>query len=330
MGPFNISVHVIAFILTFLFTLIIGPILIPILKRMKFGQTVRDDGPSTHLKKTGTPTMGGIIFLIPILVVSIMYSVNYPGILALAYATIGFGLIGYIDDYLKVKKKSKDGLNASQKMLGLLIIAVSFTLYVVYGMKLGTDIIIPFKGIGYTFTLPEWIFIPLTIIVLLSSTNSVNMTDGLDGLASGVTLVVMVFFTIVAMTRREWNSVRIFSSVVAGGCLGFLAFNSYPARVFMGDNGSLALGGAVGAIAIVTKMPWILLVAGAIYVMETLSVIIQIVSFKATGRRVFKMAPLHHHFELSGWNEKKVVVVFISITIIFCIIGFIMLRVKFY
>ncbi|HHW48107.1 MAG TPA: phospho-N-acetylmuramoyl-pentapeptide-transferase [Clostridiaceae bacterium] len=329
-GLFDISEHVAAFIITFILALIAGPILIPALRRLKFGQTVRDDGPSTHLKKTGTPTMGGIIFLIPLLLVSLIYARQYPQILSLSFATLGFGLVGFVDDFIKVKRRSKDGLFWNQKMLGLLIIAVIFALHVTYGMKLGTDIIIPFKGIDFTFTLPEWFFIPLVIIVLLASTNAVNFTDGLDGLASGVTLIVMVFFTIVAMTRNEWDAVRIFSSIVAGGCLGFLAFNAYPAKVFMGDNGSLALGGAVGAIAIIMKMPWILLIVGAVYVMETLSIIIQVAYFKKTGKRVFKMAPLHHHFELSGWKETKVVAVFWTVTIVLCIIGFITLRVRFY
>jgi len=329
-GFLNISEHVAAFVITFILALISGPVLIPALRRLKFGQTVRDDGPSTHLKKTGTPTMGGIIFLIPLFIVSLLYAREYPQILLLSLVTLGFGLVGFVDDFIKVKRRSKDGLYWNQKMLGLLIVAVVFALYVTYGMKLGTDIIIPFMGIDFTFTLPEWVFIPLVIIVLLASTNAVNFTDGLDGLASGVTLIVMVFFTIVAMTRKEWDDVRIFSSIVAGGCLGFLAFNTYPAKVFMGDNGSLALGGAVGAIAIIMKMPWILLIAGAVYVMETLSIIIQVAYFKKTGKRVFKMAPLHHHFELSGWKETKVVAVFWAATVLLCIIGFVALRVRFY
>jgi len=329
-GLFNISEHVAAFIITFILALISGPVLIPVLRRLKFGQTVRYDGPSTHLKKTGTPTMGGIIFLIPLFLVSLIYARQYPQILLLSFVTLGFGLVGFVDDFIKVKKRSKDGLLWNQKMLGLLIVAVIFALYVTYGLKLGTDMIIPFKGTDFTVMLPKWFFIPFVIVVLLASTNAVNMTDGLDGLAAGVTLIVMVFFTIVAMTKKEWDSVRIFSSIVAGGCLGFLAFNTYPAKVFMGDNGSLALGGAVGAIAIMMKMPWVLLIVGAIYVMETLSVMIQVAYFKATGKRVFKMAPLHHHFELSGWKETKVVAVFWTATVVLCIIGFITLRVRFY
>lgn len=323
---FVISTQTIAFAVTFILSLISGPVLIPVLTKLKVGQTVRDDGPATHLKKTGTPTMGGIIFLIPLLLASLYYAVEYPQILALTLATLGFGLIGFIDDFIKVVKRRKDGLYWNQKMLGLLIVSSVFTFYMVYGMKAETDIIIPFLGFDTTYTLPQWIFIPLTILVLVASTNAVNMTDGIDGLAAGVTLIVMVFFAIVAMTRSEWDYIKIFCSMIAGGCLGFLAFNAYPARVFMGDNGSLALGGAVGVVSIMMKMPWILLVIGFIYVIETLSVIIQVVSFKMRGKRVFKMAPIHHHFELSGWKETKVVTVFWIVTIVACFIGFLTLR----
>ncbi len=323
---FTISAQTIAFAVTFLLTLIAGPVFIPIFTKLKVGQTVRDDGPATHLKKTGTPTMGGIIFLLPMLLVSLYYAAEYPGILVLTFTTLGFGFIGFIDDFIKVVKRRKDGLYSNQKMLGLLIVSAIATFYIVYVMKLGTDIIIPFMGFDHTFTLPVWIFIPLCILVLAASTNAVNITDGIDGLAAGVTLIVAVFFAIVAMTRSEWDYVKMFCSTVAGGCLGFLAFNMHPARVFMGDNGSLALGGAVGIVSIVMKMPWILLVVGFIYVIETLSVMIQVASFKIRGKRVFRMAPLHHHFELSGWKETKVVTVFWIITIIACFIGFITLR----
>jgi len=324
------SIQAIAFITTFILSLIAGPIFIPILRRMKFGQTVRDDGPATHLKKMGTPTIGGMIFLVPMLIVSMYFAGKYKQIIPLIIVTLGFGAVGFIDDFIKVVKKRKDGLYPRQKTLGLLIVAVAFAVYAAYNPNLGTEIIIPFLGVESTISLPVWFFIPFTVIVLYASTNSVNMTDGIDGLAAGVTLIVMVFFTIVAMTRSEWNYIKIFTSVTAGGCLGFLAFNSYPARVFMGDTGSLALGGAVGAVAVMAGMPWILLVVGGIYVAESLSVIIQVASFKMTGKRVFRMAPLHHHFELLGWKETKVVYVFWCITIILCFIGFLTLRFKLY
>lgn len=323
------SIQVIVFIAAFVLTLIAGPLLIPVLRRLKFGQTVRDDGPSSHLKKTGTPTMGGILFLIPILLISLFFYRSNPQILALAFVTIGFGIIGFIDDFIKVVKKRKDGLNANQKMIGLLVIATAFSFYIAQFTDIGTDIIIPFLGQDRTFDL-AWLFIPFTIFVLLATTNAVNLTDGLDGLAAGITLIVMVFFTLVAMTRSEWEYVKLFSSAVAGGCLGFLAFNAHPAKVFMGDAGSLALGGAVGAAAIVMKMPLIIVIVGAVYVIETLSVMIQVGSFKLRGKRVFKMAPIHHHFELVGWKETKVVTVFYSATILFCIIGLLALRFRFY
>lgn len=326
--PFNISMHVIIFILSFIFSLVLGPILIPMLARLKFGQTVRDDGPKSHYKKTGTPTMGGVIFLIPIVVLAVFYAKDDPRILPLVFVTLGFGLIGFIDDFIKVVKKRKDGLYWNQKMFGLLVIAVSFAVYV-SRTQTGTDLIIPFLGMENTISL-GWMFVPFTIIVLIAATNSVNITDGLDGLAAGVTLIVTVFFTIVAMTRGEWDYIKIFSSIVSGGCLGFLAFNTHPAKVFMGDTGSLALGGAVGSIAIMMKIPLLLMIVGGIYVIEALSVMIQVFSFKMTGKRVFKMAPIHHHFELSGWKEVKVVSVFWSITVLLCVIGLLALRLRFY
>jgi len=330
-GHFNISVQVTAFILTFLLALVAGPIFIPVLRRLKLGQTVRDDGPSTHLKKSGTPIMGGVIFIIPITLVSIYFSLKqHSDIIPLVIVTLGFGAIGFIDDFIKVVMKRKDGLFWDQKMFGLLIVAATFTIYAVKTDILNSEIIVPFMGMEYTVSIPMWAFVPFTIFVLLAITNAVNLTDGVDGLAAGVTLIVMVFFTIIAMTRGEWDYLKIFSSIAAGGCLGFLAFNVYPAKVFMGDTGSLALGGVVGAISILMKMPWIILVAGLIYVIEALSVIIQVAYFKRTRKRVFKMAPIHHHFELSGWKETKVVLVFWGITVICCIIGLLTLRLKFF
>ena len=327
--PYFGSIQVVAFLISFASALIAGPILIPVLRRLKFGQTVRDDGPSSHLKKTGTPTMGGLIFLIPVLILSGYFSGEYPQILPLAFVTLGFGAIGFIDDFIKVVKKRKDGLYAHQKMLCLLVIASAFAFYIAQFTDIGTDVILPFMGMDITFDL-SWFFVPFTILVLISVTNAVNITDGLDGLATGVTLIVMVFLTLVAMTRSEWDYVKVFSAIVGGGCLGFLAFNVHPAKLFMGDCGSLALGGAVGAAAIMMKMPLIIIIVGFIYVIETLSVIIQVTSFKLRGKRVFKMAPLHHHFELIGWKETTVVYVFWAVTILSCFIGFLALRFRFY
>lgn len=326
--PLNISAHVLMFIVSFFLTLAMGPVFIPFLTKLKFGQTVRDDGPQSHLKKTGTPTMGGFIFLVPMIVLSIFYARYDKQILAVALVTVGFGLVGFIDDFIKVVKKRKDGLYWNQKMLGLLLVAVVFSFYVSRS-GIGTDIIIPLLGMEKTIDL-AWFFIPFTVLVLIASTNAVNITDGLDGLCAGITLIVTLFFSVVAMTRSEWEYIKIFSSILSGGCLAFLAYNAHPAKVFMGDMGSLALGGAVGAISIVMKLPLILFVVGAIYVIEALSVIIQVTSFKLTGKRVFKMAPIHHHFELSGWKEVKVVYVFWTVTLILSIVSLLALGIKFY
>jgi len=326
--PFNISAHVMMFIISFFLTLAMGPVFIPFLTKLKFGQTVRDDGPQSHLKKTGTPTMGGFIFLVPLLIMSIFYARYDVRILPIALVTIGFGLVGFLDDFIKVVKKRKDGLYWNQKMLGLLIVAVIFSFYV-SNTEIGSDIIIPLFGMEKTIDL-AWFFVPFTILVLIASTNAVNITDGLDGLCAGVTLVVTLFFTVVAMTRCEWEYIKIFCSILSGGCLAFLAYNAHPAKVFMGDMGSLALGGAIGAVSIVMKMPFILFVAGGIYVIEALSVMIQVASFKLTRKRVFKMAPIHHHFELSGWREVKVVYVFWAVTFILSIAGLLLLGIKFY
>lgn len=320
----HFTAQIAVFTITFILALVMGPILIPALRRLKFGQTVRDDGPATHLKKTGTPTIGGLIFLIPVILISVIFASKYREIIPLVFALTGFGIIGFIDDFIKVVKRRKDGLYPMQKTFGLLIVAVAFAVYVAYFTDIGVDISIPFFG-----TISQvWFFIPFTVLFLYCTTNSVNITDGLDGLAAGITLIVMVFFALVAATRQEWGYINMFSSAVAGGCLGFLTFNTHPAKVFMGDTGSLALGGAVGAILIMMKIPFLIFVIGAIYVVEALSVVIQVTSFKTRGKRVFKMAPLHHHFELKGWKETKVVYSFWIATVIFCFAGLLILGVE--
>lgn len=324
---FLASTQVVAFVITFVLALIAGPLIIPVLKRLKFGQTVRDDGPATHLKKMGIPTIGGLIFLIPMILVALFYSVDYPGMLPMLLATVGFALIGFVDDFIKVVRRNKDGLNAKQKSVGQLVVGTAFSTYIAFSPKFGTDVIIPFLGMDSLVRIPEWIFIPaVTLFIMYYFTNCVNLTDGVDGLAAGVTLIVTVFFAIVAMTRSEWDFVKIFCSITAGGCLGFLAFNIHPAKVIMGDTGSLALGGVITTAAVIMKMPWILVIAGGIYLIEGLSVMLQVASFKLTGKRVFRMAPIHHHFELSGWKETKVVKVFWLATAVFCFLGFITLR----
>lgn len=317
--------QVVVFVVSFLVALALGMVMIPFLRRMGVGQTVRNDGPSTHLKKTGTPTMGGIIIIIPVIIVSLRFSGLFPGTIPLVLATAGFMLTGFLDDLLKTVRKSKDGLTARQKMLALLSVSAAFSIYAAYYSPMKTAIIVPFTGMGSLVTLPVWVFIPFTMFVLVSSTNAVNLTDGVDGLAASVTIVVMVFFAIASMAWDDLSHIMVFSTACAGGCLGFLAFNLHPAKIFMGDTGSLALGGAVAAASVLMGVPWVLLIAGFVYVAEAVSVIIQVAHFKMTGKRLFRMSPLHHHFELSGWKENRIVAVFTGITVLLCIIGLILL-----
>ncbi len=312
--------------LSFIITLIISVIVIPLLRRLKIGQIERDDGPRSHLKKQGTPTMGGIIMMLTSIIVCIgiyfYYRTKEPDVanhlLPMLLLTLGFGLIGFIDDFKKLVLKNTKGLSPTAKMIGLLIISVAYTLYLTNILHIGTDIYIPFAKIY--ISLPIWLYVPLAILVMLSTTNAINLTDGIDGLSSSVTTIILTALTVIAIVF-DVKEVTIFGSMLAGTCLGFLVFNLYPAKVMMGDTGSLMLGGAVAAISLYLKMPFILLILAIVPILETLSVIIQVSYFKKTGNRVFKMAPLHHHFELSGWKENKVVTIFSCITLIACIIG---------
>ncbi len=314
-------------IISFITSVILGIIILPILKKMKIGQIERDDGPKSHLKKQGTPTMGGIIIIISmILIVTGMYiffvannqeEMAYK-ILPLLLLTIGFGVIGFIDDFKKLVLKNTKGLKPSYKMLGLLIISVAYVMYLVYGLQIGTQIYIPI--LKEYIQLPIYLYILFAIIVILGTTNAVNLTDGIDGLSSSVSAIIITCLTVIAI-KLGVTEVTIFGSIVIGCTLGFLMFNLHPAKVFMGDTGSLLLGGVISAMALYIKMPLILLIIALIPVIETLSVIIQVAYFKKTGNRIFKMAPLHHHFELSGWKENKVVIVFSVITLVLCIVG---------
>lgn len=311
------SEHILAFAAAFILALIAGPICIPFLRRLKFGQTVRDDGPQSHLKKMGTPTIGGLVFIIPITIVALYYSQKYPNIILLLLTTLGFTAIGFIDDFIKVVKKRKDGLYAGQKTFMQLLVCVAFAFYVIRYTEAGSSIVFPFTD----FVIQPWLYFLFIVIFMYFFTNAVNLTDGLDGLCAGVTLVIAIFFTIVSLTNPEWGYIKVFSAAMAGGCLGFLAFNIHPAKVFMGDTGSLALGGALTAIVIMMRMPLILIIVGGIYLIEAISVILQVGSFKLTGKRIFKMAPIHHHFELKGWKETKVVAVFIVVTVMLAIVS---------
>ena len=314
-------------IIAFIVSIIMGFIIIPILKKRKVGQIERDDGPQSHLKKQGTPTMGGIIIIITMALVVIgtyIYLSNMGEtdiahrLLPILLLTIGFGLIGFIDDFKKLVLKNTEGLKPSYKMIGLLIISVAYVIYLVYGLKIETQTYIPI--IKTYIDMPIFIYIPFAIIVILGATNAVNLTDGIDGLSSSVCAIIITCLAIIGISLQLYE-VSIFASIVIGAVLGFLMFNIHPAKVFMGDTGSLMLGGVISGLALYLEMPLLLLIIALIPVLETISVMIQVVYFKKTGKRFFKMAPLHHHFELSGWKENKVVVVFSIVTLLLCIIG---------
>ena len=314
--------------LSFLFTVVFSFIAIPILRKLKVGQMERDDGPESHLKKQGTPTMGGIIIILSMIIICVGLYYYYThmtiepviarNILPLLFVSAGFGLIGFIDDFKKLVLKNTKGLSPKAKMAGLLIIAVAYALYLTNVLKIGTDIVIPF--VKTSITLPIWVYIPFAILVMLAATNAINLTDGVDGLSSSVTTIILTCLTVIAIILNI-KEVTLFGSALAGACLGFLLFNLYPSKVMMGDTGSLMLGGAVAAMSLYLKMPLLLIIIAIIPIAETLSVMIQVAHFKRTGNRIFKMAPLHHHFELSGWKENKIVSVFSLITLIVCIIG---------
>ena len=318
------TTQIIYLILSFVLTAVLGKVIIPILKKLKVGQNERACGPRAHLKKQGTPTMGGIMMIIAIIVFVAIYSILNPQeellvpILAIAIASLGFGIVGFIDDYKKVVLKNTEGLNPKLKMLGLLIISVIYTMFLINYVGLGTDIIIPI--INYNLQLPLWIFIPFTIFVMLGSTNAVNLTDGVDGLAGSVTAIMVTAISIIAM-QAGYESISCFGAIVVGACGGFLIYNFHKAKVMMGDTGSLLLGGVISSMMIYLKNPLLLVLIAIIPVIETLSVIMQVVYFRFTGKRLFRMSPLHHHFELTGWRENKVVFVFSMITLLMSIVA---------
>lgn len=314
-------------VIAFITAIILGFIIIPILRKLKVGQIERDDGPQSHLKKQGTPTMGGIIMIITmILVVTGTYvflviqgqNETANRLIPMLVLTIGFGIIGFIDDFKKLVLKNTKGLKPSYKMLGLLLISVIYVVYLVEGLHIGTDTYIPILKIY--INIPIYFYIPFAIVVILATTNAVNLTDGIDGLSSSVSAIIITCLTVIGMIAGM-KEISIFGSIVIGAVLGFLMFNLHPAKVFMGDTGSLLLGGVISAIALYLKMPLLLIIIALIPVLETLSVMIQVVYFKKTGKRFFKMAPLHHHFELTGWKESKVVIIFSLVTLVLCVIG---------
>ena len=319
------GVRTVSFLLTFAGSIAAGFAVIPLLKKLRAGQPVREDGPATHLAKSGIPTMGGLIFIIPAALVLAALSAWDHRILPSLLVTLGFGLVGFADDLLKVRRRNKDGLTPARKTIGVIFFASLFSVYTAFSANVGTSILLPLTGLSGELALPFWLYIPLTVFVMYATANAVNLTDGVDGLAPTVTMLVMAAFTLAAAISVREDGAAALTAAFAGGCLGFLFFNAHPARVIMGDCGSLALGGAVSAAAVMMRMHWILVFFGVIYVAEALSVVIQVSSFKRTGRRVFKMAPIHHHFELSNWSENRVVAVFSAVTLASCCIGLLLL-----
>ena len=319
---FSIEIFLPAFI-SFALTVLLCPIFIPILHRMKFGQFIREEGPESHLKKAGTPTMGGIVMLAAFTVSSLAYMLNEPQIFPVILLTVGFGFIGFLDDFIKLAKKRSLGLRAWQK-LGLQIVLTGYFAYVIMNdYPELTQIIIPFTGGQVVWNLGI-LFVPFVFIAVLGTVNGANFTDGLDGLATSVTVVIAMFFAIFSL--RIESPVYLTAMIMIGTLLGFLIFNTYPAKVFMGDTGSLALGGFVAAEAFMLKVPLFIIIVAFIYLAEILSVMLQVSYFKIThGKRIFKMSPIHHHFELSGFEETRVVAMFTVVTILCCFIGFIAL-----
>ena len=305
-------------IVSFTISVLLCPIVIPFLHKLKFGQYIRKEGPKNHQKKSGTPTMGGLIILTSIVITALLYVRDFKGILPILFMTLSFGLIGFLDDYIKVVMKRNMGLTALQKFF---LETILTAIFIIYMDSIGMDrsIIIPFTN-GIMLDL-ENLYYPFVIIVVLGTVNGANFTDGLDCLATGVTLIIAVFFTVVSLIYN--SCISPIAGAVVGALMGFFLFNVYPARVFMGDTGSLALGGFVAAAAIMLKMPLFIMIVALVYFIEVLSVAIQVIYFKITkGKRIFKMTPIHHHFELCGWSETRIVAVFSIITALLCLIAY--------
>jgi phospho-N-acetylmuramoyl-pentapeptide-transferase len=299
------SIILFPIIAAFLIVFLLAPLFIPVLHRLKFGQSIREEGPQSHQKKSGTPTMGGTIILLALIFTVLKFANQSMEIFLLMLVTLGYGIVGFLDDFIKIYFKRNLGLTAKQKLFGQLLIALVFY-YFLHQSGHSTMIYVP--GVDLQFDL-GWLYFPFMILMFLGASNGVNLTDGLDGLLSGTAAIAFAAFAILAWRYSE-PEIAIFCAAIVGTLLGFLVYNAHPAKVFMGDTGSLALGGAIAAVAILIKAELLLVVIGGVFVIETLSVMIQVVSFKTRGKRVFRMSPIHHHFELSGWSEWKVVVVF--------------------
>ena len=305
-------------LISFAISAALGPVVIPLLRKLKFGQTERDDGPQSHLKKTGTPTMGGLMILAGIIITSLIYVKDYPQIIPVLFVTAGFGIIGFLDDYIKIMLRRSEGLTPPQKMLGQFLVTGIFVFYL-YNLKGGDmAMLIPFWPGHYLHL--GWLAVPVAFLAIIGTVNGANFTDGLDGLASSVTLLIATFFSVVAIGTQ--SGLHPITCAVMGSLMGFLLFNVYPASVFMGDTGSLALGGFVASAAYMMDMPIFILIVALIYWVEILSVMIQVTYFKISGgKRIFRMAPIHHHFELCGWSETRVVAVFSIVTALLCLVG---------
>ena len=306
-------------LLSFAIAVLIGPKVIEILKKLKAGQTEREEGLESHQKKTGTPTMGGVIFLLPVVVIGIFYGASHKEVIPVLILTIGFGVIGFIDDYIKVVRKHNLGLRAWQKILGQLIVTILFSVYVETFTDISLAMRVPFTSIVLDFGIFN---IPILFFIALGTANGTNFTDGVDGLCASVTAVVAAFFAVAGMHYGATGA-EVMSSAMVGALLGYLVYNVYPGKVMMGDTGSLAIGGFVTGIAYVMQMPIFIVIVGFIYAFEVISVILQVSYFKIThGKRIFRMAPIHHHFEKGGWSETRVVNVFTTVTILLCIVAY--------
>ncbi len=309
--------------IAFLITVLASPIFIPLLRRLKFGQSIREEGPQSHMKKTGTPTMGGIMIILSIVITTLMMYhrlVDQPlstDLLLILLVLIGYGLLGFIDDFIKVVLKRNLGLTSKQKLFGQLVIAIVFYLILRTG-EISTALAIPGTSIEIEL---GFLYPILVILMIVGTSNAVNLTDGLDGLVSGTAVIAFGALAILAWSVSIHLETAIFSLAVVGALLGFLMFNAHPAKVFMGDTGSLALGGSLAAVAILLQAEILLVIIGGVFVLETLSVMIQVVSYKTRGKRVFLMSPLHHHYELKGWSEWRVVMTFWLVGFVLAILG---------
>jgi phospho-N-acetylmuramoyl-pentapeptide-transferase len=312
----QLNVLILTIIASLIITILLGPLFIPMLRRLKFGQQIRLEGPKSHYSKAGTPTMGGVIILLAVLLTAIKFANRTPETFLLLFSTLGFGLIGFLDDYLKVVMRRSLGLTAKQKIVGQLLVTTAIYIFLLENRH-STEIYWP--GTDWHIAL-GWFYLPLLIIMALGTSNAVNLTDGLDGLLAGTAAVAFAAYAIIGLVKTEYE-VAIFSAIMVGAMLGFLVFNAHPAKVFMGDTGSLAVGGALLAVAVITKTELLLVLIGGVFVIEALSVMMQVISFQTTGKRIFKMSPLHHHFELVGWSEWKVVATFWFASLVLASIG---------